>query len=56
MALLESNYIIDQGTNFSSTVTVKIVKHVALNLTGYTTTANMALDLCVNTNKNSVDY
>ena len=38
-----ANYIIDQGTNFSSTVTVKDSQGVALNLTGYTATANMAL-------------
>ena len=38
-----ANYIIDQGTNFSSTVTVKDSQGVALNLTGYTASANMAL-------------
>ena len=38
-----ANYIIDQGANFSSTVTVKDSQGVALNLTGYTATANMAL-------------
>ena len=38
-----ANYIIDQGANFSSTVTVKDSQGVALNLTGYTASANMAL-------------
>ena len=39
-----ANYIIDQGANFSSTVTVKDSQGTPLNLTDYTaTSANMAL-------------
>ena len=38
-----ANYIIDQGANFSSTVTVKDSQGVPLNLTSYTASANMAL-------------
>ena len=38
-----ANYVIEQGTNFSSTVTVKDSQGVPLNLTDYTATARMAL-------------
>jgi len=38
-----ANYNIDQGTTFSSTVTVKDNAGTALDLTGYTATAKMAL-------------
>lgn len=38
-----ANYVIEQGTNFSSTVTVKDSQGVPLNLTDYTATAKMAL-------------
>ena len=38
-----ANYKIDQGTTFSSTVTVKDNQGNALDLTGYTATAKMAL-------------
>ena len=38
-----ANFTIDQGTTFSSTVTVKDSTGSALDLTGYTATANMAL-------------
>ena len=38
-----ANFNIDQGTTFSSTVTVKDSTGNPLDLTGYTATANMAL-------------
>ncbi len=38
-----ANFNIDQGATFSSTVTVKDSTGSALDLTGYTATANMAL-------------
>ena len=38
-----ANFTIDQGTTFSSTVTVKDSTGSPLDLTGYTATANMAL-------------
>jgi hypothetical protein len=38
-----ANYNIDQGTTFSSTVTVKDNSGDPLDLTGYTATAKMAL-------------
>ncbi len=38
-----ANYIIDQGANFSSTITVKDSQGNPLNLTDFTASANMAL-------------
>ena len=38
-----ANFTIDQGTTFSSTVTVKDNAGTTLDLTGYTATAKMAL-------------
>ena len=40
---IRDSYNIDQGTTFSSTVTVKDNAGTALDLTGYTATAKMAL-------------
>ena len=38
-----ANYVINQGTTFTSAVTVKDANGNPLNLTGYTATAKMAL-------------